>query len=144
MRAVPAEKRRETPLLLNAKAQRNAVAQGADVDFLQVPCYYSCTAHHVRRGGEELYGAQLSDLLGVCALRDKDALGRSETIKRMLRWASDEALQIYARMNAGDVADLIDGARDANVTSFRTTSRPATQSEELQGGVAPLPLLHAI
>ena len=84
MRAVPAEKRRETPLLLNAKAQRNAVAQGADVDFLQVPCYYSCTAHHVRRGGEELYGAQLSDLLHylACALYSESRGLRNRHVKK--------------------------------------------------------------
>lgn len=49
------------------------------------------------------------------------ALGRShDEIKALLRWKSDEAIRIYARLNPGAYADLLVGVGDADVDSMRT------------------------
>ena len=56
----------------------------------------------------------------ACALL---AAGASNgTIQAMLRWRSDEALKIYARINDSDYADLLAKASQAHVSSIRTTT----------------------
>jgi hypothetical protein len=61
----------------------------------------------------------------ACALL---AAGASkEMIKKMLRWASDEALNIYARDNADVIASWLDAARQAEVTSVRSSPLPDVQ-----------------
>ena len=56
----------------------------------------------------------------ACALLDAGA--SNATIQALLRWKSDEALKIYARMNKHTYADHLAKAGQAKVDSVRTTS----------------------
>ena len=58
----------------------------------------------------------------ACALL---ALKRShDEIKALLRWKSDEAIRIYARLNADAYADLLDGVGSASIDSYRSHNLP--------------------
>ena len=73
----------------------------------------------------------------ACALL---AAGASkEMIKKMLRWASDEALNIYARDNADVIASWLDAARQAEVTSVRSSSLPDVHGVTLPSAAAFVP-----
>ena len=64
----------------------------------------------------------------ACALL---AVGATpETIKLMVRWASDEALQIYARLNVAVDSDLRASATSARVHSVRSSTMAATARPE--------------
>eukprot|EP00966_Prymnesium_polylepis_P324740 7380761-Prymnesium_polylepis.1 len=52
----------------------------------------------------------------------------------MLRWASDEALNIYARDGADVIASWLDAARQAEVTSVRSSSLPDVHGVTPVGG----------
>jgi hypothetical protein len=69
----------------------------------------------------------------ACALL---AAGASNgTIQQLLRWRSDDALKIYARINKGDYADALLKASQATVDSVRTTSlREAMDARGLVDG----------
>ena len=53
-----------------------------------------------------------------------------ETIKLMVRWASDEALQIYARINVGVDAALRASATTAQIHSVRSSTMAAAPAPE--------------
>ena len=56
----------------------------------------------------------------ACALL---AAGASTSqILSMLRWRSDEALRLYARLNDSDYATWLDAAADATIDSIRTSN----------------------
>ena len=68
----------------------------------------------------------------ACALL---AAGASNgTIQAMLRWRSDEALKIYARINDSTYADHLAQASQATVSSVRTSSLAQMMRES---GTAP-------
>jgi hypothetical protein len=56
----------------------------------------------------------------ACALLAQGA--SSEQILSMLRWRSDEALRIYARLNDTTYATWLDAAADATIDSIRTSN----------------------
>ena len=56
----------------------------------------------------------------ACALLEAGA--SDGTIQTMLRWRSDEALRIYARINDSKYADWLVQASQAKVSSVRTTT----------------------
>ena len=62
----------------------------------------------------------------ACALLASNA--STAQILNMLRWRSDEALRLYARLNDADYATWLDAAADATVDSIRT-SNVATLAE---------------
>ena len=58
----------------------------------------------------------------ACALLE---LGRShDQIKALLRWRSDEALRVYARLNADSYAALLDGVGSAAIDQSRAHNLP--------------------
>jgi len=71
----------------------------------------------------------------ACALL---AAGASDgTIQAMLRWRSDDALRIYARINDVDYADWLGKAAAARVSSVRTTSLHASVAEAVSDVAVP-------
>ena len=64
----------------------------------------------------------------ACALLAKGA--SHSQIMSMLRWRSDEALKIYARMNDFEYATWLDSAGDANISSIRAANLPPLISPE--------------
>ena len=56
----------------------------------------------------------------ACALLAKGA--SFATIQTMLRWRSEDALRIYARINNFEYADWLTSAQGASVSSVRTTT----------------------
>lgn len=68
----------------------------------------------------------------ACALL---ALGRShDEIKALLRWKSDEALRIYARLNAKTYADLLVGVGSAEIESQRSHNLPQSLTVDARAG----------
>lgn len=68
----------------------------------------------------------------ACALLEAGA--SSGTIQCMLRWRSDDALRIYARINDYRYADWLDAAASARVSSVRTTTRVVQEMEDAATG----------
>jgi hypothetical protein len=64
----------------------------------------------------------------ACALLAKGA--SHSQIMSMLRWRSDEALKIYARMNDAEYGTWLDVASAADISSIRTANLPALYSPE--------------
>ena len=64
----------------------------------------------------------------ACALLAKGA--SHSQIMSMLRWRSDEALRIYARMNDEEYATWVDVAGTANISSIRAANLPPLLSPE--------------
>ena len=62
-----------------------------------------------------------------------------EVIKKLLRWASDEALHIYVRMNSDAIAEWIGAARTVSIsiTSVCTSTLPAGVSIVADSAVVP-------
>ena len=73
----------------------------------------------------------------ACALLAAGA--STATIQCMLRWRSEDALRIYARINDFKYADWLTAAGQADVTSVRTTSGGVSVAERLQASAAPTP-----
>ena len=76
-------------------------------------------AHHT----ESKYSMHSWRAYLACALLDAGA--SNATIQALLRWKSDEALKIYARMNKHTYADHLAKAGQAKVDSVRTDLTPA-------------------
>ena len=62
-------------------------------------------------------------------LRVTSSQGRVSTIQTMLRWRSDEALKIYARINDYKYADWLTKASQAKVSNIRTTTLAENMEE---------------
>jgi len=115
MRRVPAAERRDTPLLLNHEGK--PWRRGALSLFFKLLLALAVPASEVAK-----YSVHSFRIYLACALL---AVGASpETIKLMLRWASDEALHIYARMNIAVGTGLRRAATSATVHSVRATNLP--------------------
>ena len=63
----------------------------------------------------------------ACALLEAGA--SSGTIQCMLRWRSDDALRIYARINDYKYADMLDKAAGSSISSIRTTTAATVAAE---------------
>ena len=63
----------------------------------------------------------------ACALLEAGA--SNGTIQTMLRWRSDEALKIYARINDYKYADWLTKASQAKVSNIRTTTLAENMKE---------------
>jgi len=84
--------------------------------------------HLVPRDMVQHYSCHSFRIYLACALL---AVGATpETIKLMVRWASDEALQIYARLNVSVDADLRASATTARVHSVRSSTMAASAVPE--------------
>ena len=115
-RCVPQAKRDAVPLF--------ARADGAPWRHHQLTHVYSCMMTVLV--GEEAavnYTIHSFRIYLACALL---AAGASHgTICAMLRWRSDDALKIYARINDEKYADDLEKAANARVSSVRTTTSTA-------------------
>ena len=113
MRRVPAAARRFTPLIVDASGK--PWRKGKLATFFNLLLLAIMSAEKAKS-----YTFHSFRIYLACALMAAGA--SSETIKRMLRWASDEALRIYARTNVEETSRWVDLARGAQVNSVRTTT----------------------
>ena len=130
MRKVHREDFRKTPMLLNPDGK--PWRKGALASFFHLMCLAIMSAEQAK-----LYTIHSFRIYLACALMAAGA--SAEVIKKLLRWASDEALHIYARMNADAIAEWIEASRAAGISSVRTSSLPSGQVLESNApiGVAP-------
>jgi hypothetical protein len=105
------------------------------VDHLDAPLRHSSlrqllidllTSEYVGMSAEEAarYTWHSFRIYLACALLAAGA--DSGTIQCLLRWKTDAALKLYARMNAEVYQGWLSSAGTADVTSVRTTSLPAS------------------
>ena len=113
-RAVPAAQRADVPLFVNFSYGPWRAVPLTDM-FKEVLLAAEVPQEHLRR-----YSMHSWRIYLACALL---AAGASNgTIQAMLRWRSDEALKIYARINDVEYADQLAKASQANISSVRTTT----------------------
>jgi hypothetical protein len=125
-RGVPPEKRRSTPMFVDHEGR--PWRKGRLAYFFNLLLLLIMSAAEARK-----YTVHSFRIYLACALL---AAGASkEMIKKMCRWASDEALNVYARDNADCIAAWIDAARTVGVTSVRTTSLPTAVPRTLAADV---------
>ena len=72
--------------------------------------------------------------LACCLLELKRS---HDEIKALLRWKSDEAIRVYARLNADSYANLLTGVGTANVDSMRShnLAQATTPAEQRAGAI---------
>ena len=129
-RAVDGEERKLAPLLLDEHGRHWTKQRLAS--FFDALLTMVFGAEKARKHSVHSFRIYLA-----CALR---AAGASrELIMEMLRWSSDDALKLYARINSVDDADWRDRAAVAAVDSVRsgtlTAMRPAMGSAEERADV---------
>ena len=113
-RAVPSSQRAEVPLFINFSYGPWRAVPLTNM-FKEVLLAAGVPPEHLQR-----YSMHSWRIYLACALL---AAGASNgTIQAMLRWRSDEALKIYARINDSDYADLLAKASQVHVSSIRTTT----------------------
>ena len=107
--------RRATPLFVDGSKQ------GLTIDALRTDFKRKLKARFASQltGTVTLHSFRV--YLACCLL----ALKRShDEIKALLRWKSDEALAVYARLNASDYADLLVGVGSVTIDSSRSHNLP--------------------
>ena len=114
------EQRRLAPLLLNANGVCWRKPQLAD--FFRQLCLQIMPAADADKLSVHSFRIYLA-----CALRDRGV--PPDTIKEILRWASDHALALYARANIEADAATRQSAGEASVNSVRMTTVLAAGSE---------------
>ena len=112
---VSGEARRSTPLFVDGRRQPVSITQlRARFKALLLAKFTQEEAQRVSLHSFRVYLA--------CALL---ALKRSHAeIQALLRWKTDEALRIYARLSSSAYADLLVGVGDANIDQVRTQNLP--------------------
>ena len=114
--------RRDHPLFCNAS--RGAVHHSqADKRFKEVLVAIGTPAADIRK-----YSMHSWRIYLACALLAKGA--SHSQIMSMLRWRSDEALRVYARMNDAEYATWLDVADSASISSIRAANLPPLLSPE--------------
>ena len=114
LRNVPRGERKSTPLFVNFQRSVWRHTQLTDI-FRLMLLLAGVPAEQVRN-----YSMHSWRIYLACALL---AAGASKgTIQSLLRWRSEEALNIYARMNDAVYADHLAAAGQAKVSSIRTTT----------------------
>ena len=126
-RRVPLAKRESAPLFVNFEGSvwRHAPLTQIFKDALKEIGVEGATIKNYSMHSWRIYLA--------CALLAANA--SHATIQAMLRWRSEEALRIYARINSETYADHLAEASQANISSIRTTSLAACmQQASMVGG----------
>ena len=115
-RAVPAADRRRKPLFVNATG---GPWRHSELNTV----FHHLLARVVGPDRARFFSMHSWRIYLACALL---AAGASAgTIQGMLRWRSDDALKIYARINDAKYADWLSLAAVATVSSVRTTTTSA-------------------
>ena len=114
LRNVKPEKRADTPLFIDFAGSAFGAHAASDM-FLKLLTIILPDISHVRR-----YSMHSFRIYLACALLEAGA--SNGTIQSMLRWRSDEALKIYARINDYKYADWLTKASQAKVSNVRTTT----------------------
>jgi hypothetical protein len=114
LRAVKPEKRADTPLFVNFTGTAWGQQFLSDM-FRSLLVLVLDDPSTVRR-----YPMHSWRMYLACALMGAGA--SNGTIQQMLRWRSDEALKIYARINDYKYADWLTKASQAKVSNIRTTT----------------------
>ena len=115
-RGIAEDKRREAPLFVSAAGGPwRHEALNTVFHHLIVRVVGTARAAHYSMHSWRVYLA--------CALLAAGA--SSGTIQSMLRWRSDDALRIYARINDSKYGDWLGLAQEATVSSVRTTTASA-------------------
>ena len=112
-RCVPAERRRSVPLFAHSGDQPWRHAE-------LVQLFEQMMTLIVGAAAAASYSIHSFRIYLACALLSAGA--SSGTIQAMLRWRSDDALKIYARINDFRYADDLDRAARARVSSVRITT----------------------
>ena len=122
-RQVPAAKRADVPLFVREgdAPWRHGQLSDAFSEMMGVVCGSVDAAKPYSIHSFRVYLA--------CALLSAGA--SSVTIQTMLRWRSDDALRIYARINDYKYSEWLDRAAVATVSSVRTTTQAVVQRMEL-------------
>ena len=112
---VSPQERRATPLFVDGSKQ------GLTIDALRTDFKRKLKARFASQLTETVTLHSFRVYLACCLL----ALKRShDEIKALLRWKSDEALAVYARLNASDYADLLVGVGGVAIDSSRSHNLP--------------------
>ena len=124
-RDVPADKRRSSPLFSPSRATTAigkpwVSGQLATIFALMVQTVVGIEAAKV-------YTVHSFRIYLACALLEAGA--SAGTIQCMLRWRSDDALRIYARINDYKYADMLDKAAGSSISSIRTTTAATAAAE---------------
>lgn len=127
-RAVAPDARREAPLFVSS----------ADMPFRhqEVSHVFHAMLHRlVGADRAAQYSVHSFRIYLACALLEAGA--SSATIQAMLRWRSDDALKIYARINDYKYSDWLEKAGLATVSSVRTTTGALRAAALAQGETHP-------
>ena len=124
-RDVPADKRRSSPLF---SPSRSTTLTGKPWVSGQVATIFGLMVQSVV-GVEaaKVYTVHSFRIYLACALLEAGA--SAGTIQCMLRWRSDDALRIYARINDYKYADWLDKAAGSSISSIRTTTAATAAAE---------------
>ena len=130
-RLVPAEMRKQSPLVLGPSGV--SWSKPALDDFFKSLLSYVATPERVKRLSVHSFRVWLA-----CALLAAGAT--PEQIMLLLRWSSDEARRLYARMGGGSQVSLLERAQEVSVDTVRShtlltatgAGAPATSAEVAQ------------
>ena len=121
LRKVSPDKRADTPLFVDFTGSAYGAHAAADM-FGKILLLVLPDPLHAKR-----YSMHSFRIYLACALLEAGA--SNGTIQTMLRWRSDEALKIYARINDYKYADWLTKASQAKVSNIRTTTLAENMKE---------------
>ena len=121
LRKVKPDKRADTPLFVDFTGAAFGAHAVADM-FNKILLLVLPDPLHAKRFSMHSFRIYLA-----CALLEAGA--SNGTIQTMLRWRSDEALKIYARINDFKYADWLTKASQAKVSNVRTTTLAENMKE---------------
>ena len=121
LRKVPPAKRADTPLFVDFTGAAFGAHAASDM-FGKILLLVLPDPLHAKR-----YSMHSFRIYLACALLEAGA--SNGTIQTMLRWRSDEALKIYARINDYKYADWLTKASQAKVSNIRTTTLAENMKE---------------
>jgi hypothetical protein len=127
-RAVPADRRRTTPLFSSGGAGAAPWSHGR-LKYL----FGAMMTMLVGEAAAASYSIHSFRIYLACALLEAGA--SHGTIQCMLRWRSEDALRIYARINDYKYADWLQKAAGATISSVRTTTHMVAAMEDSAAGV---------
>jgi hypothetical protein len=111
------EARRAAPLFVSGDAKRAVTHSQADATLERM-----LRAIGVQDAERATYSMHSWRIYLACALLAKGA--SHDTIMSMLRWRTDEALRIYARLNDFEYGTWLDVAASASISSVRSANLP--------------------
>ena len=118
VRAVPIDKRLDTPLFVDFEG--GPTRQGVVTDMFKKMLILALRSLGMDEQLASRYSMHSWRIYLACALLEAGA--SHATILAMLRWRSEDALKLYARMNDSKYADWLAKASQAEISNIRTTT----------------------